>query len=232
MPKKPNLSINIYIVITLVLAVMVMGFFMAYDRMLKSKFDQELFLLIFRSLLTLILAGIGVLTYRAIKNEQDSRAAQIRDIEAIYQAVSGAQQDAVIAFRQLRSSVGYERDNDAYRHRPIDSATYDEALETLTRSQLVFQTNASRARDSGLGYHRTAPLAELLNTLEGQLGPVIEEYAAESVRLRQTTDPIPVETFPELSDFILCSSSSHPFSTKSTRSLEDALAILNKLRFN
>ena len=227
---KKNFSLTIVTTIILVIATIIIAFFMAYDRTLKSKFDQELFLLIFQFLLTIILAGLGILAFRVFTIERDLRAARRADLDFVYQELMDAQLQILQTIHCLRARIGFERGSDSFKENVVQSSFYEPALETFLRCQLIFRKNSGRVRDSLLGYAQASQLADHLRLIDGAFEPLIEEYEAEATNVRENQYAIKVKDLPEFADFISLSSQSHPFAGQSLRVFENTIQGLCKAR--
>ena len=205
-------------------------FFMVFDRTLKRLYDQELVYLQFRFFLTLMTGGIGVWFYRSVTTDRDLRSARRADLNDIYTELKETHREATEAAHDIRASLGYDARSEDNGERTVDSQVYQQSLKTLIRCRLTFRFNTNRTRDKQLGYQRAAQLAELLAALDTALHPLIEEYEAESIHLRDTKNPVKVKNLPELADFVSLESRHHPLSGSSLHAFNECLAGLSRAR--
>lgn len=227
---KKNLSLTIVTTIFVVAATIAIVVFMAYDRTLKNKFDQELFLLVFQFLLTILLAGLGILAFRIFTIERDLRAARRADLEFVYRELRDTYLQLIQTIHSLRAKIGFERGDDSYKDNIIESSAYEPALEMFLRCQLLFRTNSTRIRDYHLGYAQANQLAEQLRGIDAAFYPLIEEYEAEATNVRNQKREIRLKELPELSEFLNLESQNHPFAGQALRSFETAVLGLSKAR--
>lgn len=228
---KKRISLSIIIIILVFFATIALGIFMAYDRTLKSKFDQEIFLLLVRFLLTIILTGLGILGYRVFTIERDIRNARREDLQVIYDQVTEMYHRLMQTLHVLRASVGFEPDGESYKWAKINPEVYQTSMKIVLEAQQGFRSNATRARDYQLGYSRSNLLADRLVAIDTTLTPLIEEYEAEWVTISNPDRTTAVQDLPELLEFITLASSNHPLSEQSRRAFDAALASLNKTRY-
>jgi hypothetical protein len=227
---KKNLSLTIVTTVFVVVATIAIVVFMAYDRTLKNKFDQELFLLVFRFLLTIVLAGLGILAFRVFTIERDLRAARRADLEFVYRELRDTHLQIMQAIHGFRATIGFERGNDSYKERVIEFEAYESALTTILQGQLVFRANSSRVRDYHLGYAQANQLADQLQAFDSAFYPLVEEYEAEAINVRDAEQQTRLKDLPELSEFIALESQNHPLAGQTLRSFEAAVLGLSKAR--
>jgi hypothetical protein len=227
---KKNLSLTIVTTVFVVVATIAIAVFMAYDRTLKNKFDQELFLLVFRFLLTIVLAGLGILAYRVFTIERDLRAARRTDLEFVYRELRDTHLQIMQAIHCFRARIGFERGNDSYKERIIEYEDYESALATILRCQLVYRANSSRVRDYHLGYAQANQLADQLRAIDSAFYPLVEEYEAEAINVRNNERQTRLKDLPELSEFIGLESQNHPLAGQTLRSFEAAVLGVSKAR--
>ena len=227
---KKNFSLTIVVTVFVIIATIAIGFFLAYDRTLKNKFDQELFLLVFRFLLTIVLAGLSILAYRVFAIERDLRAARRTDLEFVYRELRDTHLQVMQTIHEFRASIGFASGNATDTNAPLDPQIYEKALRTFLRSQLVFRSNSNRVRDYHLGYTQANLLADQLRAIDAAFCPLIEEYEAETIKIRQSEKGLRINDLPELTDFISLAPHGHPFAGQALRSFESGILGLSKAR--
>ncbi|MBT5706508.1 MAG: hypothetical protein HOI66_09320 [Verrucomicrobia bacterium] len=227
---KKNLSLTSITTVFVVIATFAIAVFMAYDRTLKKQFDPELFLLLFRFLLTIVLAGLGILAYRIFSIERDLRATRRTDLEFVYRELRDTHLQIMHAIHGFRARIGFERGNDSYKERVIVFEDYESALKTILQCQLVFRSNSNRVRDYHLGYAQANQLADQLQAIDSAFNPLVEEYEAEAINVRDNEQKTRLRDLPELSEFIALESQNHPLAGQTLRAFEAAVLGLSKAR--
>ena len=227
---KKHFSLTIVTTILVILATVSIAFFMVFDRTLKTKFDQELFFLLFRFLLTLVLAGLGILAYRLFTIERDLRKTRRADMDFIYRELRDAHLQLVQAIHKYRAELGYDPSSQSYMEREIDSSIYNDMMAVFLQSQLIFRSNSTRIRDYKLGYADAHRLADQLRHIDRAIVPLIEEFEAEQLNVRNPNMTTKLSDLPELADFLNLKSKEHPFSPHASQAFESGILGLSKAR--
>ena len=225
-----NSSLTIIVTVFIIVATIAIAFFLASDHTLENKLDQELFLLIFRALLTIVLAGLGILAYRAFTIERDLSTARRADLVFVYRELRDAHLEVMQVIHEFRASIGFESGVDAHKESLVDPKLYERSLSTFLRAQLIFRSNSNRVRDYHLGYTQANLLADQLCSIEAAFCPLIEEYEAESIKVRESGQQIKIKALPELEGFLSLNPHQHPFAGQSLRSFESGILGLSKAR--
>ena len=227
---KKHFSLTIVTTIMVIFATVSIAVFMAYDRTLKTKFDQELFFSLFSFLLTIVLAGLGTLAYRLLAIERDLRKARRADLDFIYREIRDTHLELMQTIHEYRAELGYERGNSSYTQAVVSPDSYRATMSTIIRCQLLFRSNSTRIRDYKPGYSQAHILADQLRHIDSALTPLVEEFEAEQINVCNPDMTTKVRDLPELSDFLDLTSKEHPFSSQASNAFDSGLLGLSKAR--
>ena len=201
-----------------------------YDRTLTRMVDRQLVYSLFQTISIIVMGSLALLAYRAFTIERDLNVAQRTDLESIYDQLVSTYIELIENIHTLRASVGFDHQSNRHEEALVDPSVYESSMKKLLHCKLVFGTLSNRLRDHHLGYLESPQIADHLQRIDAALAPLIEEFDAELLNVRNARIQTRIQDLPELLDIVRMSSPEHPFSLASQQLFNAATLGLSRAR--